>query len=159
MRNNSIKLGKIIEKRRKEMELSIRELAKIIGISHTELLNIEKGKRLKINFIILIKLCNVLDLNFIECIMLAGYFDDENKYKTYEVSIKKMKENKVIIDVISKEKVLEVILDYFVEEQENLEENEDIFFEIVELKNSNNIDKEYNSKYKNCCSKCSLYRK
>lgn len=159
MRNNSIKLGKIIEERRKEMDLSIRELAKIIGISHTELLNIEKGKRLKINFIILIKLCNVLDLNFIECLMLSGYFDEENKYKTYEVSIKKIKENKVRIDAINKEKVLEVILNYFMEEQENLEENEDVFFEIVELKNSNNIDKEDASKYKNCCSKCSLYRK
>ena len=159
MKNNSIKLGKLIEERRKEMGLSIRELAKIIDISHTELLNIEKGKRLKINFIILIKLCNVLDLNFIECLMLSGHFEEKNKYKTFEVTIKKVKENKIKIDAINKEKVLEVVLNYLMEEQDNLEENEDIFFEIVELENSNNLDKEAVCKYKNYFSKCSVCSK
>ena len=159
MKNNSIKLGKLIEERRKEMGLSIRELAKIIDISHTELLNIEKGKRLKINFIILIKLCNVLDLNFIECLMLSGHFEEKNKYKTYEVKIKKVKENKIKIDAINKEKVLEVVLNYLMEEQDNLEENEDIFFYLVELENSNNLDKEAVCKYKNYFSKCSVCSK
>ena len=157
MKNNSIKLGKLIEERRKEMGLSIRELAKIIDISHTELLNIEKGKRLKINFIILIKLCNVLDLNFIECLMLSGHFEEKNKYKTFEVTIKKVKEIK--IDAINKQKVLDVVLNYLMEEQENLEENEDIFFEIVELENSNNLSKEAVCKYKNYFSKCSVCSK
>lgn len=159
MKNNSIKLGNLIEERRKKMGLSIRELAKIIDISHTELLNIEKGKRLKINFIILIKLCNVLDLNFTKCLMLSGYFEEKNKYKTFEVTIKKVKENKIKIDAINKEKVLEVVLNYLMEEQENLEENEDIFFEIVELENSNNLSKEAVCKYKNYFSKCSVCSK
>ena len=41
----------------------------------------------------------------------------------------------------------------------NREENEDIFFEIVELENSNNLSKEAVCKYKNYFSKCSVCSK
>ena len=76
-------------------------------------------------------------------------FDDEESLDDFlnsrEVDVIDIRDEKIECD--KKEKV------------EIQEENEDIFFEIVELENSNNLSKEAVCKYKNYFSKCSVCSK
>ena len=63
MKNDSIKLGKIIKRARKIKGISQEDLASLIGVSHTELSRIERGIRKSPNLIILINICEILDID------------------------------------------------------------------------------------------------
>lgn len=58
--------GIYLYQKRQEKQISLRELASKIGVSHTYLYNIEKGHKAPPNDLVLIKLADVLCLNYAE---------------------------------------------------------------------------------------------
>lgn len=80
------KIIKIIKNARVKKGYSQRRLAKTIGLHHSTYNDIENNKIKKVDLIIIIKLCNVLDLdlsyvlkNDMEYKLIDDYF--YNKYK------------------------------------------------------------------------------
>lgn len=84
MRYNYLKIAEIIKEKRLESGMSQRQLGEIAGISHTEIGTIEKGMKLNYSLLILIKLCEVLDIDFVELLKTAGYIEN-NTTKKYKV--------------------------------------------------------------------------
>ena len=84
MRYNYLKIAEIIKEKRLESGMSQRQLGEIAGISHTEIGTIEKGMKLNYSLLILIKLCEVLDIDFVELLKTAGYIEN-NSTKKYKV--------------------------------------------------------------------------
>lgn len=70
-------IGDYLFKARQEQQVSIRYLAKLTGISHSEINKIENGERPNPSALHLKKLATVLGLNQITCFKLAGYIDED----------------------------------------------------------------------------------
>lgn len=70
-------IGEYIYKIRNEQQISIRTLAKLTGISHSEINKIENGERSTPSPIYLKKISKVLGINQIECFKIAGYIDED----------------------------------------------------------------------------------
>jgi len=68
-------IGDYINKVRLEQQISIRYLAKLTGISHSEINKIENGERANPSPLNLKAIATVLGLNQIECFKKAGYID------------------------------------------------------------------------------------
>lgn len=68
-------VGKYIYDTRKKQDISIRYLAKLTGISHSEINKIEKGERENPSPIHLKKIADTLGINQIELFKIAGYID------------------------------------------------------------------------------------
>ena len=84
MKNNYLKLGKIIRNEREEKGFSRRKLSALVDISDTELKRIENGERQVPNIITLIKLCKILKLENKEwynenLLSLAGVYQPAKK--------------------------------------------------------------------------------
>lgn len=73
MKNNYSFIAEVFRKRRVELGYSKRKLAAIVGISDTEISRIEHGERENYNLVTLIRLCEVLKIDFIHLLVLAGY--------------------------------------------------------------------------------------
>ncbi len=71
-------LGSFIKKHRIFNKLSQRRLSEQLQISNTELSNIEKDIRKKVDPLLLKKLSNSLNINYDELLILAGYKIDSN---------------------------------------------------------------------------------
>ena len=74
-------VGDYIYKARQEQQISIRYLAKLTGISHSEINKIENGERVNPSPLHLKAIATVLGLNQISCLRKAGYID-EGVYET-----------------------------------------------------------------------------
>lgn len=68
-------IGDYLYKVRQEQQISIRYLAKLTGISHSEINKIENGERPNPSALHLKTLADTLGLNQITCFKLAGYID------------------------------------------------------------------------------------
>lgn len=68
-------IGEYLFKARQEQQISIRYLAKLTGISHSEINKIENGERPNPSALHLKALADTLGLNQITCFKLAGYID------------------------------------------------------------------------------------
>ena len=68
-------IGDYLYRMRQEQQISIRYLAKLTDISHTEINKIENGKRINPSPLHLKKIADALGLNQIMCFKLAGYID------------------------------------------------------------------------------------
>lgn len=68
-------IGDYLFKARQEQQISIRYLAKLTGISHSEINKIENGERPNPSALHLKALADILGLNQITCFKLAGYID------------------------------------------------------------------------------------
>ena len=66
MRYNYLLLSDLLRSKRLERGYYIRGLARIIGISDTELSRIENGERKNFNLVTLINMCEVLRIDFIK---------------------------------------------------------------------------------------------
>lgn len=77
-------IGDYLQQIRKEQQISIRYLAKLTGISHSEINKIENGERANPSPLNLKLIAKVLGINQIECFKKAGYIDPDE----YEVSNK-----------------------------------------------------------------------
>ncbi len=73
MRNNYWVISEVFKTKRVFLGYSKRELASLVGISHSELSRIEHGERENYNVVTLINLCEVLHLDFIKLLKIAGY--------------------------------------------------------------------------------------
>ncbi len=82
--NNHLLLSKILRDRRLELGLSINALAVRVGISHTEVSRIESGERQNYNLITLIRMCQILKLNFVRLLIVTEYlptsYDEDSRY-------------------------------------------------------------------------------
>ena len=79
--NNSITLGKYIERVRLEKKITKRDLALICGISSAELTRIESGKREEPSPTLLKKIAKSLGVNYIIMFTKIGYIDSlDTKY-------------------------------------------------------------------------------
>lgn len=99
MKNNNVLLAEVLRKLRIYMGYSKRSLAEAVGISHTELTRIENGNRKNYNLVTLIKMCNLLHIDFVLLLKFTGYLpikrdsNDEKKireFKDYLNSINKI---------------------------------------------------------------------
>lgn len=97
MKNN---LGEIIQLNRKKAELSVRDLAKLSGINHTDVSKLEKNIIQKPSIKTLVSLSNVLNIN-----LLAIYLEDSERYLYYQPII----ENCSDLSKTQQEAVLEYI--------------------------------------------------
>lgn len=80
-------IGDYLNKVRLEQQISIRYLAKLTGISHSEINKIENGERENPSPLNLKAIAKVLGLNQIECFKKAGYIDaDESELPSTNVS-------------------------------------------------------------------------
>lgn len=78
-------LGEVVRSRREELGLSKRALARESGVDPSEILRIEKGKRLKPGILALKGICETLNLSLIEVMKLAGYSEVEINY-AYDIT-------------------------------------------------------------------------
>lgn len=81
--------------------LSIRKVSKLTGISHTELINIEKGVRLKPSLLTLKKLSHGLDLSFEKLIALCGYVENVDSDAISNINLSN-KDNSCYSSIIEK---------------------------------------------------------
>ena len=77
-------IGDYLSKERQHQELSIRYLAKITGISHSEINKIENGERATPSPHHLKALAKALGINQIKCFKVAGYIDEEEQESNTE---------------------------------------------------------------------------
>lgn len=108
MREKNRILGELLKKKRNELGYSLREVAYEMGMSHTELSNIESGDRKAINLNVLYNLCDYLELDLKELLDNAEYF---NKNKEYKVLFRRIAENCVEIESDYLNKVVELVTD------------------------------------------------
>ncbi len=73
MRNNYCLMAEIFKWYRSFYGYSKRELARAVGISHSELSRIENCERENYNIVTLINMCNVLHIDFIKLLKICGY--------------------------------------------------------------------------------------
>ena len=70
-------IGDYLNKIRLDQQISIRYLAKLTGISHSEINKIENGERANPSPLNLKAIATVLGINQIECFKKAGYIDKD----------------------------------------------------------------------------------
>ena len=73
MKYNYLLIGEIIRNERLKNNYSIRGLARLVGMSDTELSRWENGERINYNLILLIRLCEILKINFINLLKVSNY--------------------------------------------------------------------------------------
>lgn len=73
MKNDYILLSEILRSRRMELGYSQRSLARAVGIHHSSINDIENGFRKRWDLTSLIDICNVLELNFVDVLVLSNY--------------------------------------------------------------------------------------
>lgn len=72
-------LGEIIKLNREKAGLSVRDLAKLSSINHTDVSKLEKNKIQKPSIKTLVSISNVLKIN-----LLAIYLEDSERYLYYQ---------------------------------------------------------------------------
>jgi DNA (cytosine-5)-methyltransferase 1 len=73
-------IGNYLMKIRQEQQISIRQLAKLTGVSHSEINKIENGERENPSPLHIKAIANAFGINQIECLKIAGYIDEDAQY-------------------------------------------------------------------------------
>lgn len=76
--------GRYLMKKRKEKDISIRELARRTGISHPYLSQLENGRNDNPQPDKLRKLSIVLNVNYLDLMIKAGYLTEDDLMKGYK---------------------------------------------------------------------------
>lgn len=160
MKKDYLIVAEILKNRRLEKGLSIRKVAMLVQISNTELSRIEDGERENYNLKTLIKLCKVLEIDFVGLLKIAGYFDDE-ELKNYEVVVTKTTEKRFEVNAPNEEKALEIISDY-VFDNKILELNPDETIDFVAEEIEEDFEEELEEsddefEENNDCKNCEFY--
>ena len=93
-------IAELVKVARKEKKISARKLASLVGVSRTEINNIESGFRVKPSILVLKGFEKYLDIPFKKTAKLAGYSNETIKYGddeiivSYEMYDKKLNEYK-----------------------------------------------------------------
>ena len=69
-------IGDLIKNRRDALDMSLKKLGEACGVSDSEILKIESGKRKNPNWITLCKIANALNFHPLEFMEAAGYIDE-----------------------------------------------------------------------------------
>ena len=115
MRFDYYKLAKILKDRRNQLKLTIRDIEDLIDVSHSEISRIENGFKPKIDVVTLIKLCEILDLDFVNLLKETNYLVDKNirkrgleSMKKFKVLVQKSKQIELEVGSESEEKAVEM---------------------------------------------------
>lgn len=73
MKSNYLLLAQLLKMRRLTSGYSKREFARKVDISDTEVSRIENGERQNYNLTTLIKMCEILNLDFVKLLKTCGY--------------------------------------------------------------------------------------
>lgn len=131
MKYNFIELGKILYDRRMEEGLSLRCLAHDVGVSYTEIYNIENGFRIRPNMVTIIKVCEALGINPLRALYATNFFSKEmvdDFVGKNNNSIKKIGEKRYKIEAKTIDEMIEVLDKFFAEnfvsDSDNKQKNE-----------------------------------
>ena len=115
MRFDYYKLAKILKDRRNQLKLTIRDIEDLIDVSHSEISRIENGFKPKIDVVTLIKLCEILDLDFVNLLKETNYLVGKNfrkrgmeSMKKFKVLVQKSKQIEMEVGAESEEKAVEM---------------------------------------------------
>ena len=97
-KSSELTLSEMIKRARQGKGLSIRKLAKLCDVSHTEMNNIESGSRDKPALLSLIGREKCLYLDFVTMARMAGYSEDTIKYGDDNITVSYEKYDKLIQD-------------------------------------------------------------
>ena len=114
MKNNYMILGEIIKNRRIALGYSLRNLANEVGISHTELVRIENGNRQCLNTITLLKICKLLNLDFLTLLEDANFYEREEE-KLFYIIVKNGETKVFKIHATSEQSALPIVIDFLSE--------------------------------------------
>ena len=116
MRFDYYKLAKILKDRRNQLKLTIRDIEDLIDVSHSEISRIENGFKPKIDVVTLIKLCEILDLDFVNLLKETNYLVGKNfrkrgmeSMKKFKVLVQKSKQIEMEVGAESEEKAVEMV--------------------------------------------------
>ena len=140
-------IGKLIKNARKQKGYSVRELAKLCDISHTEISNIESGKRVKPAVLTLKAFEKYLGLDFKKIAKAVGYSDetieygDNNIIVSFEKYDKKVKEYELEIKNLTSKLIIKKhigldIKEYFDVIYKYLKSQKDIDKDLINKSNS-----------------------
>lgn len=118
MSDNSYIIGNIIREQRENLNVSKRTLAKLVGISDTEIKRIEDGMRKSFNLNILNRICNVLGINMNELLFEIPKSTDKNKEKfekEYVVKVTQYVKDSYNIDAKNESEAVQKTLNYLAE--------------------------------------------
>ena len=118
MSDNSYIIGNIIREQRENLNVSKRTLAKLVGISDTEIKRIEDGMRKSFNLNILNRICNVLGINMNELLFEIPKSTDKNKEKfekKYIVKVTQYVKDSYNIDAKNESEAVQKTLNYLAE--------------------------------------------
>ena len=90
MKYNYVLMGFLLKHERLRKGYSVRSVARTVNISDTELARIENGFRKSVNLITLIRLCRVLNINFIKLLKVTNYLpknygEEPNTFKEDDI--------------------------------------------------------------------------
>lgn len=138
MKDKNKILGEILKERRNELGYSLRKVADVIGISHTELSNIEDGERKSLNLNLIVNLCEYLNISFKDTLDKSRFFEEQKKYR---VLFRRTSENCVEIESNNLNKVVELITDVNFDLDEILPNiNDEVEWNVTD---NNNYDSDY----------------
>lgn len=138
MKNNYLKLGKIIRNERENRGFSRRKFSALVDISDTELKRIENGERQVPNLITLIKICKILKIDLLNLLEDTDFYEREED-KLYYIIVKSKNTDVFKIHASSETKAAMIIVDFLsendlIERDENIKNislfitNDEIFF-------------------------------
>lgn len=118
MKNNYGFIAEVFKKRRVELGYSKRRLAAIVGISDTEISRIEHGERENYNLVTLIRMCEVLQIDFIHLLALAGYLPSDQTDCDNDMETMLDEDLEDNYDVCLTDEPLEIIIKLVIEGEE-----------------------------------------
>ena len=124
MKNNYLKLGKIIRNERENRGFSRRKFSALVDISDTELKRIENGERQVPNLITLIKICKILRIDLLNLLEDTDFYEREED-KLYYIIVKSKNTDVFKIHASSETKAAMIIVD-FLSENDLIERDENI---------------------------------
>lgn len=104
-------IAELVKKARKEKKISARKLATLVGVSHTEINNIESGFRVKPSILVLKGFEKYLGIPFQKTAKLAGYSKETIKYGDDEIIVSYEMFDKKLTEYKEEIKHLENIID------------------------------------------------
>ena len=113
-----------MKEKRLESGMSQRQLASLVGINHSEITRIEPGERVNYNLINLIKICEVLDIDFNNLLVNCGYIETEKIY-TYEIIVRKYDEEYYKVNGKNEEDAIDILTDFLVKNHKIDTKNQD----------------------------------
>lgn len=118
MKNKAESFGRKLREEREKRGLSLREASAQIGISHTYLSSLEKGRDFRSNNPVIpspevvFKISKAYGIDFVEMLPLTGFHDEKTFFRYVATQIRKLKETnprlyKQLLEIITEEKDIE----------------------------------------------------